>query len=590
MSSTNHIAVPAPAAPPVEQLGQGGQPTIQPAGKATITPAARPQTTDQQIEQYTKNQQNQAEGEQQYSDWLYQHAPDEYKQVKPVDYAVRKIHDAVTAAAERGIEHDPDYLKQAIKPHVDELADFMAQQYSGGAINSGGKLGNATEGALGAPIGPEGINFEELGGVERRAPSRLGRTKSKFGEAVNAAYNAEREQRSLQPQPNPEIAKIANDYNTTKGNPDIDHSPAQMTSPEERAKLADEYAAAKHNPNNPQVKQAYDAMKQETLNQFHALQNAGIKFDFTSEDPYKSAGEMMKDIRENHHLSVYTESGVPQDHPLAEVEPKTGQTYNTIFRGVHDVLGHAPGGHDFSENGEESAFKSHGQMYSPEALPAVAAETQGQSNWFFNNKGVREGAAPGEFAEQKATVLPSQQAKIQETTAKPTSQATVAAGGTGAASSEELNRPEVFVKYSPSGQPTFLGKSPDATLKPGEAVIAVNPKNGNLRVQNTSMLSDDDALAKFGPHAKQNFAPQSKAADAVTQAGGTYRGTNSGGLVEITLPRTMTNQLPISDRFKDFVSVTMPESQITPESVKTAMQKKFTDMGGKPIPVDMTEA
>ena len=34
----------------------------------------------------------------------------------------------------------------------------------------------------------------------------------------------------------------------------------------------------------------------------------------------------------------------------------------------------------------------------------------------------------------------------------------------------------------------------------------------------------------------------------------------------------------------------MPESQITPESVKTAMQKKFTDMGGKPIPVDMTEA
>ena len=168
----------------------------------------------------------------------------------------------------------------------------------------------------------------------------------------------------------------------------------------------------------------------------------------------------------------------------------------------------------------------------------------------------------------------------------------MAAGGSGALSSEELNRPEVFVKYSKSGQPTYLGKQPDANLNPGEAVIAVNPKTGKLRAQSTNGLSDEDAITKFGPHAQKNFAPEgSKIAEAVHNAGGVYNGKNSGGLVEITLPREMTDKIPnLQDRFKDFVSITMPEHTINPESVKKAMADKLGQMGVKPEPLDFTPA
>ena len=115
---------------------------------------------------------------------------------------------------------------------------------------------------------------------------------------------------------------------------------------------------------------------------------------------------MQADLRNNHHLSVFTGGDLPADHPMAEIEPSTGQPYNNVFRATHDIYGHAAGGHDFTEAGEQAAYGAHSQMYSPDAQPAMRTETQGQSNWFFNNKGVREGAGPGAFPEQKATILP----------------------------------------------------------------------------------------------------------------------------------------------------------------------------------------
>lgn len=67
----------------------------------------------------------------------------------------------------------------------------------------------------------------------------------------------------------------------------------------------------------------------------------------------------------------------------------------------------------------------------------------------------------------------------------------------------------------------------------------------------------------------------------VEDAGGTYRGENKAGLVEITLPREMTNAIPgLQDRFRDFVSITMPKSEINADSVKDAMDRKFLEMGG----------
>ena len=196
------------------------------------------------------------------------------------------------------------------------------------------------------------------------------------------------------------IGKIATEHNKSEGLPElktekVDKSP--------RAKeIADEYAAMKHDPNNPEVKKSYKALIDDTKKQWNALEKAGIKIEPTDADPYKSYEEMHKDMQDNKRLKVFRGGNpLPEDHPLAAIDPKTGESYNTMFRAVHDAFGHGAQGHDFSEPGEENAWNVHRQMMSPEAVPAMTTETRGQTSWFFNH-----GEKPGEFAEQKAGILP----------------------------------------------------------------------------------------------------------------------------------------------------------------------------------------
>ena len=88
------------------------------------------------------------------------------------------------------------------------------------------------------------------------------------------------------------------------------------------------------------------------------------------------------------------------------------------------------------------------------------------------------------------------------------------------------------------------------------------------------MIKPPAMMAKTEPAAVQQ---------AVEASGGHFKGQNKDGLVEITLPRSMTDKLPgLSDRMKDFVSISMPEKDVTAESVKTAMDAKFKDFGGRP--------
>lgn len=210
--------------------------------------------------------------------------------------------------------------------------------------------------------------------------------------------------------PNKKLQESAQKYAKAQGMDKIDHSPVAVDSA--RAKeIADLYDKAQHDPENPRVKAAYNALKSETLAQFHHLRNdLGLKFEPQEKDPYNSAGEMMGDVKQNNRLKVFTGSSTGEDHPLSEIAPGTGgQTYNTIFRWVHDAMGHAAGGNDFSEAGEKSATEAHAQMYSDAARPAMRAETEGQTSWFFHNPEVESGAKkPGAFAEQKATLLPDE--------------------------------------------------------------------------------------------------------------------------------------------------------------------------------------
>ena len=73
---------------------------------------------------------------------------------------------------------------------------------------------------------------------------------------------------------------------------------------------------------------------------------------------------------------------------------------------------------------------------------------------------------------------------------------------------------------------------------------------------------------------KSSAVVDPKIQNIVEGTGGVYRGQNKDGIVEITLPLSMTHDLPLNESFKKVVSVTLPANEVTPESVKAAMIRK----------------
>jgi hypothetical protein len=194
--------------------------------------------------------------------------------------------------------------------------------------------------------------------------------------------------------------------------------------PARATKLAEQYQLMQNNPSDLKAKKAYDAMINETMDQYEALRKAGYKFNFMPEsgDIYGNPRNAINDIVLNKQLSVFpTEQGFggPSAAKALEANPllmRVGEkwqgkdvTANDIFRAVHDVFGHAKHGVGFRAGGEENAFQAHARMYSPEALPAVTSETRGQNSWVnFGPFGAQNRiASPSltEYAEQKTGLI-----------------------------------------------------------------------------------------------------------------------------------------------------------------------------------------
>lgn len=188
------------------------------------------------------------------------------------------------------------------------------------------------------------------------------------------------------------------------------------------------YADMAHDPSNPAVKRAYDAMIDETLAQYNALKDTGIDFRFLREgmsDPYAaSPGLGYKDMVENGRLWVFpTDFGFgtstafdPSTNPLLKrvgrIGDKPDAVANDAFRVVHDAFGHyGPGNPFFRHQGEERAWVEHSRMYSPEARGAMTSETRGQNSWLnFGPYGEQNRTALGAdtvFADQKTGLMPS---------------------------------------------------------------------------------------------------------------------------------------------------------------------------------------
>jgi hypothetical protein len=190
-------------------------------------------------------------------------------------------------------------------------------------------------------------------------------------------------------------------------------------------RIADEYDRAQHLPNDPKVRRAYDALLEETMEQYRALEGSGLDVRFLKEgmsDPYaKSPAMGYGDIVDNGRLWVFpTEQGYGSlgdiaDNPLLKKVGRVGDKENAVandaFRVVHDAYGHfAPGNPFFRHQGEDRAWQHHGRMFTDEALPAMTAETRGQNSWLnFGPYGEQNRKALGAdtvFADQKATIMP----------------------------------------------------------------------------------------------------------------------------------------------------------------------------------------
>lgn len=139
--------------------------------------------------------------------------------------------------------------------------------------------------------------------------------------------------------------------------------------------------------------ESYDALASEVEAQFdYMTKTMGIKVEFVADDPYKTSREMFADASKGVLKVLSTAS--TGSHPYLTDEQ------NDKFRAVHDFFGHAATGRGFGQDGEESAWVHHSQMFTETARGALTTETRGQNSW-YNTRG--QG-----FAEQKVALLPKE--------------------------------------------------------------------------------------------------------------------------------------------------------------------------------------
>ena len=246
-------------------------------------------------------------------------------------------------------------------------------------------------------------------------------------------------------EPNPEAAIFEEEFKKSKGIDTPEPAPITKLDENKSKAIADVYDKLVDNPSDPEVQSAYQAMADETMEQYNAIKKSGVKVEIWDGqgEPYKNSGEMISDVRDNKHMYIFsTEEGFG-DTPITDkqrqqnallrdsgVKDINGKTMliNDIFRFVHDYFGHTRLGNSFGAIGEENAWNVHSRMYSPLARRAMTTETRGQNSWVNFNKSLRnadgtmkkkgdEGYVPPAqrpFADQKMALLPEQFSQIEE--------------------------------------------------------------------------------------------------------------------------------------------------------------------------------
>jgi hypothetical protein len=252
-------------------------------------------------------------------------------------------------------------------------------------------------------------------------------------------------------EPNKETAQISKKYREEKGIEFDEGEPITELDEDLSKEIADAYEAMEDNPNDPEVKEAYDALALETVDQYKALMDAGYEVEIYKGEgePYANSEEMIKDLKENKHIYIFSteggfgETGITdkqrsENAMLGSTEFKdvNGEPLlvNDLFRAVHDFFGHSERGNGFGAIGEENAWDVHARMFSDKARRAMTTETKGQNSWVnfgpqmrgkdgkILKKGDKGYLKPSErkFAEQKMGLLPEKYSEISSTKKEPT--------------------------------------------------------------------------------------------------------------------------------------------------------------------------
>src|SRR5579883_445 len=159
------------------------------------------------------------------------------------------------------------------------------------------------------------------------------------------------------------------------------------------------YLEMPHQPQLPAVRETYDVVKRELLEQYQWLKDNDFRvLPWPREgQPYAGSPDLFADALLLGKVYVYRGGELPADHPLSEFGPD-GLTYNEVFRGVHDYLGHAAKKLPLETlAGELAAYREHSRVFFRPAWPALFTETVGQTAAFYHGG--------GKFPEQKAGIV-----------------------------------------------------------------------------------------------------------------------------------------------------------------------------------------
>ena len=194
--------------------------------------------------------------------------------------------------------------------------------------------------------------------------------------------------------------------------------------PAKATAVANAYEEMKHDPHDPVVKAAYEALARETIEQYKAMLETGITIEFNPPgvEPYGNPRHAILDVVNNNHLYVFpTDGGFgtsadfdPSENPLlAKTEFMISgkpALVNDLFRAVHDFFGHIKEGNGFRADGEENAWRQHMPMFSRLAQRALTSETRGQNSWLnygpYGAKNRTAKTADTVFADQKTGLMP----------------------------------------------------------------------------------------------------------------------------------------------------------------------------------------